>query len=258
MTLAPYDKQQPLANWQMHMAAGHMAYENGYFCAATRNYQKALNLAEENALPDDLLLNNLLGLGQCAFGQGNFAVAESLYKRSMQMAEGASILESHALGVIYNNLAQLYIKIGQISAADVLLQKSLAIFENVGSASQADLAATLRTIGEEYLETNRLDDSEKYLSMALSSSDSLKNTWLTAQILADLARLQFKRGHTKEGLELIEQAISILELITGGEHPALANMLEADVMLEEGLTDSATAMRERADAMRKQIRKMDR
>ena len=69
-------------------------------------------------------LNNLAELYKA---QGQYAVAEPLYKRSLTIAEKALGPEHPSVGTSLNNLAALYRKQGQYAAAEPLYKRSLAL-----------------------------------------------------------------------------------------------------------------------------------
>jgi hypothetical protein len=59
--------------------------------------------------------------------------------------------------------------------------------------------------------------------------------------------------------EYVEQAIPIIELLTGGEHPELADSLDlaANVMQQTGFLEKARSLAERAKAMRRHLKQVD-
>ncbi len=253
------DQRKTRSKWEMHLEAGRMAYEAGYFVAASRNYQHALVLAEELSLCDELLAKNLFGLAECYFELQNFAKAEELYKRALHIDESACNANEQNCANDLNDLAKLYLKVGNPSTAEMLRSLSLTISEQLGKNHQVDLATTLKNLGVACLEQYRLDEAHRYLTKAFVINDMLRNKRLSAEILVDMAKLEAKSGNVKEAHDLIQQAIAIFEIATGGRHPQLADFLEvgAQIMVNEGLSDQAQLMQERAQTIREQVRQLD-
>jgi tetratricopeptide (TPR) repeat protein len=237
-----------------------MAYENGYYTAARRNYHVALETAQKLGLPDELLCENLLGLAKTHFEQGDFSEAERLYKRVLAIDESICEQDDYSLANDLTDLAKLYIKTGNTGAAEPLLSRSLAILGNLAPKRQLDLAQVLKYMGMVCCEDNRLLEAQRYLTKALAIADTFKHDRkLFAEILASMAIIAVKQGRLKDAEDCVQQAISVCEVATGGRHPEVADFLElaADILKVDGLQIEAQIMRERADAIRGYLRQND-
>ena len=95
--------------WQEQMAAGRRALQQKQYAEAERFFQAAINQAELGASLNALSevgasLNDLAALHR---DQGNYSAAESLYQRTLAIAEKAFGPENPNVGAVVINLAGL-------------------------------------------------------------------------------------------------------------------------------------------------------
>jgi tetratricopeptide (TPR) repeat protein len=246
--------------WRMHIAVGQMAYEKGLYSAAVTNYNSALFAAEDLDLPDKDMSVALVGLAKCYCELGNFTEAESLYKRVLAIDQVTLTAKSAGLATDINDLASLYLKTKRLGEAEALLQKSVAILTAVDPLS-VDLAAAEKNLSSVYCQLGRLDEAERLINHALTVCDTKagRQTRVFAEVLIGLAVVAAKKGNNAEAEVLIERAISSFEVLTGGQHPELADFLDfaADLFRLEGVDSKVIELTSRAKAIRNHVRAMD-
>jgi tetratricopeptide (TPR) repeat protein len=134
-------REQALDKAQEEMVAvalslGPSLYEQGAYREAIVRFQKA------NALkPDDSIILNWLGLSLHDAGQ--YAEAEPLYKRALEIREKALGKDHPLTATNLNNLAGLYDSQGKYAEAEPLYKRALTIFEAALGPEQPNVAIVL-------------------------------------------------------------------------------------------------------------------
>ena len=72
--------------------------------------------------------------------------AEPLYKRALKIYEGGQQNDKQQLGLILNNLGELYRKLGRDAEAEAALERSLAILEKALGPNHPDVAQGLNNL----------------------------------------------------------------------------------------------------------------
>lgn len=250
------------SSWQMYMAMGRMACERGLYLAAARNYHSALRKAEQQQLSAHELAENLLGLVTCNRQVGDNPEVEKLFKRVLGMEEDLNKSDDDHSSQYLICLAGLYRYTGRRSRAEAVLRKALDAAQSSHIFPDPEVAVVLKNLAQVLFEENRLDEAEKYVLRALGICDtrSGQQTRVFADILTIRALIAKARSNYVEAEQLINQAIEVMEIVTGGLHPELANLLDmaANVYDREGFAKEATEMTNRAARMRQHLRQIDR
>src|SRR5579862_1267345 len=110
----------PHCQWETRLEVARLAYENGLYAAASRNYQRVIAEGDGLGLTDQDMSAALLGLAKCYCALGKFAKAEVLYKRLLEIDETAVSSQNWGLdktagqrtnlAMDFNDLALLYLK----------------------------------------------------------------------------------------------------------------------------------------------------
>ena len=115
-------------------------------------------------------LNNL-GLVYC--DQGKYALAESLYKRSLAIYEenekAVGVSQFLHVSVSLTNLGLLYHEQGQYAQAEPVLERSLEIIETVLGPDVPDVVGSLENLAALYRATQRDSEAEKLEQRAVGS-----------------------------------------------------------------------------------------
>lgn len=259
-SLHSYDTGRASSSWRMHLEVARMAYEKGLYAVAVRNYRSALSTAQEMSVPEQDISAGLLGLAKCYCELRNFCQAETLYKRVLQIDTAALSAQRGAVVTDLNELASLYLKVGRLAEAESLLKQSTVILGS-GKTEALTLATTEKNFGQLYCQYGRLAEAEHHLRQALAKCDTGpgRQTKLFAEVLIVLALVVTRKGCYQEAEALIERAIESFEVLTGGEHPELADFLDvaADLFQLENVPAKVGELVDRAKAIRKHIREID-
>ncbi|MBU6454598.1 MAG: tetratricopeptide repeat protein [Cyanobacteria bacterium REEB67] len=250
-----------LASWRMHLALARIAYDRGYFSAALKNYTTALHVGARLQLDEWTQSSCFLGLAKCHVELGNFDLAESLYKRVLNLDFANLSKNSFALGDDLTDLAALYLKTSHLSEAEGILKEAIVIFGS-SNTSCLGLAEVQKDLAEVYLHRHELDKADATAGLALSLCDSKagRQKKIYAETLMLLAQIASARGLLPQAEDLTERAIASFEMLTGGEHPELADFLDiaASLWAAQNQEEKCTVCRNRAAAIRKVIRTRDR
>jgi tetratricopeptide (TPR) repeat protein len=254
-----YEKQHSI--WKMHMEAGGIAEEKGLYSAAIRNYRQALAIAESLNLPDEELSPNLLGLATCYFRVGKYHDAEHLYKRMLEIDEAMLGTGDCDFAMDLNDLAELYQRTGRAVEGERLLHCALDTLKTNSSKKPIEIATTLKNLGRSCYERGDLSDAQHYLLHALALCDTPDGriVKIYPEVLLCLAKLAARQSNCDHAMELAEQAIGAMDLITGGEHAELAEFLEdaATIFTKAGHESAGKEFKQRAQNMRCHIRQLD-
>ena len=127
-----------------------------------------------------------------------------------------------ALVTILDGRAQIALARGDTGAAETLARSALALARRNPHLRTAE---PLRTLGTVLTAEERFEEAEKLLDEALTQDRKQhgEGGLDTARSLAQLARLELRRGEPAAALPRIEQAISIDQSGLGPNHPLIAD-----------------------------------
>jgi tetratricopeptide (TPR) repeat protein len=259
--MVPLCDRKKYSIWNTRMSLAQMAYERGLYAAAARNYKLALEIGEELGLKQEQLASNLLGLAKCFSHLGNFTEAEQLYGRLLEMDK--SMFGNEHEEVVYDlgELAALYKRAGKFQQAESLLQHAIAIAKT-SSQSEDDLGPIFNDMAQVSCCLGKTVEAEDWLkrASAVCKPRASQKTKLHADILITRASLAAQNSHSQEATQMIDEAVEIMEMITGGEHPDLADLLESasSVMRNAKFPEEADAFVRRAAAIRARLKSVDR
>jgi tetratricopeptide (TPR) repeat protein len=156
-----------------------------------------------------------------------------------------------------NNLAVLYVKLGEYAKAEPLCQRALAIDEKVFGSEHPDVATNLNNLAELYRKMGAYAQAESLLQRALAIREkTLGPEHLeVATSLNSLAVLYTDRGEYAKAEPLYQRALAIEEEALGPEHPEVATTLNnlaglydslGEYKKAEPLYQQALAIREKA------------
>ena len=115
--------------WKSYMDAGASAQRSGDYSTAAARLEAALREAQLFSPSDPRLARTLNNLGGIYETQGRYSEAESVYRRSLGIAEKVLGSDHPDVGTALNNLANLYQAQGRFAEAGLLHQRSLSIRE---------------------------------------------------------------------------------------------------------------------------------
>jgi len=196
---------------------------------------------------------NLLGV--CYGEVGELSKAVRAGRQAIELLEQLDDLLR--LSSAYGNLAACLERSGRLEEALDYNQRSLEIDERTGSADQAAIAHA--NIGEILVVHGRYGDAESHLLSALDTSMSAGSDAFAGFVLANLARARLGKGHLGSALVDIDRAIELLARAGARSAFTEAQILKAEIVLEQGCASESLSLCRRAlhdsDAMgSKQLR----
>jgi tetratricopeptide (TPR) repeat protein len=182
--------------------------------------------------------------------RAQYAEAEPLYRRALDIYEKALGPEHPDTAMSLNNLAELYRAQGRHAEAEPLYQPALDITEKTLGPEHPDTAKGLNNLAELYRAQGRYAEAEPLHLRALDIREKALGPEHpdTAISLNNLAGLYYLQGRYAEAEPLHRRALDIREKSLGPEHPETANSLNnlAGLYQEQGRHAEAEPLFKRA------------
>jgi diguanylate cyclase (GGDEF)-like protein len=158
-------------------------------------------------------LGDIWGLAQAENDQGvNYASLDQpqkaieLYQRSRQ--HFASIGAEQLVGMVGDNLAQMYLKVGRVREALALSQASLAQEQATGRIS--DALVSRANIALDYATLGQLDRAFSTVSAAVDDARAAKMEGLLPDLLERRSRMAEQAGKPRQALDDAREVIRLL------------------------------------------------
>lgn len=193
----------------------------GAYDRARVRYERALAI-EESISPAGVqsapVLNNLAGLYRM---QKNFAGAEEMHKRALDIWRRNFGDEDLRTAKSLNNLALLYQDEGRFSEALRLQEQALSIREKKLHRSDPSLAVSLNNLAGLYRREHQFEKAEGYYQRALVifEASGPGDRIQSAKTLNNLALLYQDMGRTQDAEKLCVRAHALSRQILGPKHP---------------------------------------
>ena len=187
--------------------------------------------------------NSLNNLAELYLAQGNYAAAEPLFQRSLDIYETA-LGETHPdVAQSLNNLAELYLAQGNYAAAEPLFQRSLDIRETALGETHPDVAQSLNNLALLYQDQGNYAAAEPLYQRSLDIRETaLGETHPdVAQSLNNLALLYRVQGNYAAAEPLFQRSLDIYETALGETHPDVAQSLNNLALLYQDQGNYAAA-----------------
>jgi tetratricopeptide (TPR) repeat protein len=173
------------------------------------------------AEPTARLFNDI---GILIFGKADYAKAEPLMRRALEIDEKSRGSDHPAVATRLNNLAQLLRETNRLAEAEPLMRRALAIDEASYGPDHPDVARPLNSLALLFRDTNRLAEAEPLMRRALAIDEASYGPDHpdVAQCLNSLALLFQDTNRLAEAEPLIRRALAIDEQRYGPDHPNVA------------------------------------
>jgi tetratricopeptide (TPR) repeat protein len=158
---------------------------------------------------------------------GNFAKAEPLLRRALEIDEQRFGPDHHDVAVRLNNLAQLLKATNRLAEAEPLMTRALQIDEQSLGAAHPNVAMHLNNLAQLLQATNRLAEAEPLMRRALAIDEQSfgANHPGVARDLNNLAQLLKDTNRPAEAEPLMHRVVEIFEKLSGKDHPNVAAAL---------------------------------
>jgi tetratricopeptide (TPR) repeat protein len=173
------------------------------------------------AEPTARLMNQL---GALLYARADYAQAEPLIRRALQIEEDSYGKAPPKGAVALNNLAALLRATNRLAEAEPLMRRALRIYEDSYGKDHPNVATALNNLAQLLKATNRLAEAEPLMRRALQiGEDSYgKDHPEVAMRLNNLAALLLATNRLAEAEPLMRRALQIDEDSYGKDHPNVA------------------------------------
>ena len=193
---------------------------------ARQCFEECLTLAEQAEDKGEvaIALNNLAKL---LFTIGQFAEAEPLMRRALEIDEKNLGPEHPNAAIRLNNLAQLLHETNRLEEAEPLMRRALEIDEKNLGPEHPNAAIRLNNLARLLHDTHRLEEAELLFRRALAIDEKSYGTEdpTVAIRLNNLAQLLQDTNRLAEAEPLMRRSLAIIEKNLGQKHPNVASGL---------------------------------
>ncbi len=226
-----------LLRWQTRMAVGRMAYDAGYYQQAARHFRLAMQLLDMGAFKPTFKARTLTGLAKSLAAIGKYAEAEPLILEALSIDEHCSDAVAES-AEDYHQLSLLCWRSGRNPQSLTYAQKAFELAKKAGSDAPDELKAKLlkhfAVLSEQ---SGNIAETEHYLNKAVEfilRSDQLgKNSEIYGDVLLVKVFFLAEQGRYEEAAELYPQAMQIVAIKRGLEHPKVEEAINIFKEMED-------------------------
>jgi CHAT domain-containing protein/tetratricopeptide (TPR) repeat protein len=182
-----------------------VSYLAGRYGDARTAFLRAAERAEQTGVPGEAA-RDWNSAGACSIITSQFRTAFDEFARAQKLAE--SVHDEKALAATLNNVASLYLQIGQYEQAMRVAKEGLArnavdFQPEARSKLRFQLAVSLSRLG-------RMDEAEPYFRMALAELISAKNYTETAMAYGLLGSAYLKAGRLPRAEQALNEGLRLV------------------------------------------------
>jgi len=212
--------------WRLRMDEGATAEIVGDYAKSVASYRVAAQIAEGFDRGDKRRVTTWNALANMYDALGQFVDAEAEYRRALKAAAEAGGKSSPEYGMVLGNLGTSYVETGRAASGEKLMREALAIYSAADPPDPLRLAIARNALAEVLSVTGKFKEADTLLTAALPVLEKNPNVWGEAAIATNnLGVARFNLGKHEEAGRLLHQALSMMELHTGPDHPMLARTL---------------------------------
>jgi CHAT domain-containing protein/tetratricopeptide (TPR) repeat protein len=265
--LTTEDRKRLEERWEELNTAGLKVNREGKFPEAIKAHAAALEIARQlyskEEYPDGHA-NIAISLDNLALShknQGDYAIAESLYKESFEMLRRLVKGDHIDVAANLNNMAMLFMDQGKFAVAEPLFKGSLEMRRRLYRGDHADVAISLNNLGALYWNQGKFADAEPLFHEVLDIKKRLfKSDHISLSYsLSNLATLYQTQGNYTDAEPLYRESLNMNKRLFKDDHHAVARSLNnlAFVYLNQGKYAEAEPLYRDALEMRKRLSKSD-
>ncbi|HYX42413.1 MAG TPA: tetratricopeptide repeat protein, partial [Pyrinomonadaceae bacterium] len=222
--------------------------------AARPRVMRALEIAERElglkhpGVP--ILLQNIVELGKRFDDRADYAAAELLYLRALDLTEKLRGPQTTETATLTNLLGNLYLNKGDYPHAEQFLARTLSIREHALAPTDPLISITLNNLGGLYGQLHDYERAEQFYQRAMTISVQARGADNpdVPTFLNNLGTIYQARGQHAEALRLFARALALTEKFSGADSPDVALQLNnaADSHIALGEYAQARALLQRA------------
>jgi CHAT domain-containing protein/tetratricopeptide (TPR) repeat protein len=231
---------------QLHLRARDL-FEQTHYDEAILLEEKSLAMLEKELGKEHLLVFPVLNnLAQMHADKGDYAGAEPLFLRALDIGEKTLGPENFLVARVLSNLAVLYQAKSDYPRAEPLLVRVLAIHEKAFGTESPEVAIALNNLAELYRDRGENGDFARAEPLYLRAL-TIKEKKLGADdpslatTLSNVAVLYQQKGEFARAESLFIRALAIREKAQGANHPDVAASLYNLALLYEAKGDYSNA-----------------
>jgi tetratricopeptide (TPR) repeat protein len=187
--------------------------------------EQGLAFTKETTTTDDPRLVHLLtNYGTVLFRAGRYADTERVYLEALAMAERVYGKDDPMVGNLLNNLGVLYVDTKELAKAQAQYGRALTLFETAFGPEHPAVGILRTNLAMAYANDGKLDEAEALLRQSIEVlTKTLGEDHVDLALsLAELGRVQSRRGRHRDAIPLFERAEALREK-AGGEAIELAD-----------------------------------
>ncbi|MHA2498234.1 MAG: tetratricopeptide repeat protein [Candidatus Hodarchaeales archaeon] len=182
-------------------------WRSGCFKKALATAQHAFQLAKKNPVYLQGQADAQRNLGAIYWFQGDLALAEGFWKKSLLLAEELGNPLDVAGSLL--NLGNVYWKQGKLEQAKRHYKQSLKKNQEAGNA--LEVARSMHNVGLIYTQQGNLIEAERYIEQSVATYQQEGSSDNMAHPLTTLGRIYLERGNSKQAQKYLEQSLALNE-----------------------------------------------
>lgn len=240
--------------WKGLVNTGRMAYSQGDYRQAHKQFTRALEMAQHKGLTGPFVVEPRVELAVCLSAQRQYDEAEKLLRQALVEAQSQAGPAMQA--DCYHELSVLLWRTGRDAESEQMNQSALDSLAH----SQADLPelranilkhrSVLLTARKQFREAGEYLDQAA--TVVLDSPEFGKESLLYAQVLITRALLCVEMKRFDDARDYYQRSINLIEMGWGAHHPKVADLYEIIAQHTKGLANSQVS--EQFDEKARQLR----
>jgi serine/threonine-protein kinase len=218
---------RPEVEVQIRAAIGNAYYNLGLWEAAEPHLSKAADLAQKTYGEGAEWATRLGDLAVLKHDQGDFPVAEKLYRRALDLQRAAIGPDGENALKTENNLAQLLLDTGRYAEAERSFQRVLDVRRRTLGGEHLETADCMRQLAHYYRTMANYPEAERLFKevLAIREEQLGPDHPHTIGSVEEMAQLYDKWGRNDLAEPLYQRALAMAEKIWGANHPTTATYL---------------------------------
>ncbi len=161
--------------WQKQVDAAERASVAGNYAEAEGHYRSAVKEAEKHESLRKQLVWSLNNVGNKRLAQGLTEDIDTQFQRAITIAETVCGKESYEVGYALDGLARWERKRGNLSEAEILFRRALAIREKLGDGYEEDRSSTLAALAIVLIAQEKFAPAEEFQQQNVTRLEKLSS-----------------------------------------------------------------------------------